>query len=109
MKISMDKAIVEFIPENPIETSELEALWIKMGNCIGDDKKLSPIGVYMPTEKNVARFHIGGLTAAEAKENPELRAPFDTRVYCQTCNKMQTVKKGELIPFCCSKPMEVMD
>ena len=46
MKINMDKAVVEFIPENQIETAELEALWIKMGNCVGDNKKLSPIGVY---------------------------------------------------------------
>lgn len=109
MKINMDKAVVEFIPENPIETAEFEALWIKMGNCVGDNKKLSPIGVYIPTENNVARFHIGGLTEAEAKAAPELRAPFDCQVYCLTCNKIQTVKEGELIPFCCGKPMEIMD
>ena len=63
MKVKMDKAVVEFIPENAIETSQLEALWIKMGNCVGDNKKLSPIGVYEPaTGENVARFHIDGLT-----------------------------------------------
>ena len=32
MKIRLDKAIAEFIPENEIETAELESLWIKMGN-----------------------------------------------------------------------------
>ena len=96
MKINMDKAVVEFIPENQIETAELEALWIKMGNCVGDNKKLSPIGVYIPTENNVARFHIGGLTEAEAKAAPELRAPFDCQVYCLTCNKVQSVKEGDL-------------
>ena len=34
MKIRLDKAIVEFVPENPAETAELEALWVRMGNCI---------------------------------------------------------------------------
>lgn len=109
MKIALDQAIVEFIPENDIETAELQALWIKMGNCVGDDKKMSPIGVYEPSQKNVARFHIGGLTEAEAKAVAELRAPFDCQVYCLTCNKIQSVKKGDLIPYCCGKPMEIMD
>ncbi|MEF9918435.1 MAG: hypothetical protein RR310_08690 [Eubacterium sp.] len=109
MKINMDKAVVEFIPENAIETSELEALWIKMGNCLGDDKKMSPIGVYIPTESNIARFHIGGLSEVEANAAPELYAPFDCKVYCLTCNKIQSVKAGELIPYCCSRPMEIMD
>ena len=29
MKIRLDKAIVEFIPENDIETAELKALWVR--------------------------------------------------------------------------------
>ena len=70
MKIRLDKAIVEFVPENPAETAELEALWVRMGNCIGNTKQLEPIGVYQPTEKNVARFHINGLTAEEEKAVP---------------------------------------
>ncbi len=109
MKINLDKAIVEFIPETEVETAELEALWIKLGNCIGDDKKLSPIGVYQPGDKNIARFHIGGLSEAEANAVPELRAPFDCTVYCLTCNKMQKVAKGDLVPICCGKVMEIMD
>lgn len=110
MKIKMDQAIVEFIPENPQETSQLEALWIKMGNCLGDNKKLSPIGVYEPqTGANVARFHIDGLSKEESKAAPELRAPYDTEVYCITCNKLQEVKAGKLIPYCCGVPMEIID
>ena len=49
MKIRLDKAIVEFVPENPAETAELEALWIRMGNCVGNTKQLEPMGVYQPT------------------------------------------------------------
>ena len=110
MKVKMDKAVVEFIPENAIETSQLEALWIKMGNCLGDNKKLSPIGVYEPaTGENVARFHIDGLTEEEANAAPELRVPFDCEVYCTICNKTQHVKARDLIPYCCGRPMEIID
>ena len=68
MKIRLDKAIVEFIPENDIETAELKALWVRMSNCVGNTKQLEPIGVYTPedaTVKNSARFHIEGLTEQE--------------------------------------------
>ena len=67
MKIRINKDLVEFIPEHASETAELEALWIKMGNCIGQTKRLEPIGVYQPTEKNVAVFHIEGLSKEEAE------------------------------------------
>ena len=61
MKIRIDKDLVEFTPENAAETAELEALWIKMGNCLGSTKQLQPIGVYVPSESRTATFHIGGL------------------------------------------------
>ena len=109
MKIRIDKDIVEFIPEHAAETAELEALWVKMGNCIGDTKRLTPIGTYVPREKNVALFHIDGLSNEEAKAVPEIRAPYDTDVYCVTCNKTVQVKAGEVIPFCCGRLMEILD
>lgn len=110
MKIKLHKAVAEFIPENPIETAELEALWVRMGNCVGDNKFLSPIGVYEPKSgENVAHFHIGGLTEAETNAIPVMIAPYDTDVYCVQCNKTQHVKAGEPIPFCCGKLMEILD
>ena len=45
MKIRIDKDIVEFTPEHAAEAAELEALWIKLGNCVGNTKTLQPIGV----------------------------------------------------------------
>ena len=75
----MDKAIVEFYPETPEEIAGLEALWIKMGNCTGDNKKLAPIGTYVPSENKMARFFIEGLAASELPE-PEVRAPVDCEV-----------------------------
>ena len=109
MKIRLDKAIAEFVPETEAETAELEALWVRMGNCSGGNKSLEPMGVYIPAEKNVAVFHIAGLTADEEKEIPAFIAPYDTDVYCVTCNKTVHVKKGEQIPVCCGKLMEILD
>ena len=109
MKIKLDKSIVEFIPENAAETAELEALWVRMGNCEGDNKKLEPMGVYIPSEKNVAQFHIAGLSEQEKNAVPVFLAPYDTDVYCSTCNKTVHVKKGEQIPICCGKLMEILD
>ncbi len=109
MKIRIDKEVVEFTPENASEQVELEALWIKLGNCLGDTKKLQPIGVYLPSENKTARFHIEGLSDKEKNEIPEVRAPYDSDVYCVTCNKTVHVKAGEVVPFCCGRLMELLD
>ena len=109
MKIKLNKAIVEFIPENEVETAELEALWVRMGNCVGDNKSLVPIGTYVPAEKNLARFHMNGLSEQETRSVTQTVAPYDTDVYCPTCNRVEHVKKGEPIPVCCGKVMEILD
>ena len=109
MKIRIDKDVVTFTPENGAETAELEALWIKMGNCVGQTKSLQPIGVYVPAENKTAAFHIEGLSEQEKNAVPEVRAPYDTDVYCVTCNKTIHVKAGEVVPFCCGKLMEILD
>ena len=109
MKIRIDKDIVTFTPEHAAEAAELEALWIKMGNCIGENKSLEPLGVYIPAENKTAMFHISGLNEVEKNTIPEVRAPYDTDVYCVTCNKTVHVKDGETIPFCCGRLMEILD
>ena len=109
MKIRIDKDIVTFTPEHAAETAELEALWIKLGNCLGGSKSLQPIGTYFPAEDKTAVFHIAGLNEQEKNEIPQIRAPYDTDVYCVTCNKTIQVKAGEVIPFCCGKLMEILD
>lgn len=109
MKIRIDKDIVEFTPEHAAEQAELEALWIKMGNCTGGTKQLQPIGVYVPSQSKTAVFHIEGLNEQEKKQIPEVRAPYDTDVYCVTCNKTVSVKAGEVVPFCCGRLMEILD
>ena len=109
MKIRINKDIVEFTPEHAAEAAELEALWVKMGNCVGETKSLQPIGVYIPSENKTASFHIEGLSQQEKDAVPTIRAPYDTDVYCVTCNKTVHVKKGEQIPVCCGKLMEILD
>lgn len=109
MKIRIDKDVVTFIPEHAAEAAELEALWIKMGNCVGNTKQLQPIGVYVPAENKSAQFHIEGLSKQEAEAIPQIRAPYDTDVYCVTCNKTQHIKAGEVVPFCCGRLMEILD
>jgi len=109
MKIRINKDIVEFTPEHPAEVAELEALWVKLGNCLGGNKQLEPIGTYVPSQQRSATFHIAGLSEQEKKEVPEVRAPYDTDVYCVTCNKTVHVKAGEVLPSCCGRLMEILD
>ena len=109
MKIRIDKDLVEFTPEHPAEVAELEALWVKLGNCLGGNKQLEPIGTYVPSQQRSATFHIAGLTEQEKKEVPEGRVPYDTDVYCVTCNKTVHVKAGEVLPSCCGRLMEILD
>ena len=109
MKIRIEKDLVTFTPEYPAETAELEALWIKLGNCVGQTKSLQPIGTYVPSEDKTAVFHIEGLNEQEKNAVPKIRAPYDTDVYCVTCNKTIQVKAGEEIPFCCGRLMEILD
>ena len=109
MKIRINKDIVEFTPEHAAEAAELEALWVKMGNCVGETKRLEPMGVYQPSESKTAKFHIEGLSKEETDAVPVIRAPYDTDVYCVTCNKTLHVKAGEPIPFCCGRLMEILD
>ena len=109
MKIRIHKDVVEFTPEHAAEAAELEALWVKMGNCLGNTKSLQPIGVYVPSQNKTAVFHIEGLNEQEAAAIPEIRAPYDTDVYCVTCNKTQHIQAGEVVPFCCGRLMEILD
>ena len=109
MRIRINKDIVEFTPEHAAEQAELESLWIKMGNCVGETKRLEPMGVYVPGQNKVAVFHIEGLSEQEANEMPVMRAPYDTDVYCSICNRTEHIKAGDPIPFCCGRLMEILD
>ena len=60
MQIKIEKNVVEFVPQNDAETTELQALWNTMVDCVKFNKKLTPIGEYVPQKSNTARFSIEG-------------------------------------------------
>jgi hypothetical protein len=58
MKISRDNTLVELTPETPEEVKDLEALWRVIIDCVKSNKKLVPVGEYIPGQKEIARFNI---------------------------------------------------
>jgi hypothetical protein len=58
MKISVEKNVVELVPENDQETDQLGQLWNTLVDCVKFNKKLVPIGEYVPRRSNRASFAI---------------------------------------------------
>jgi len=58
MKISIDKNVVEFTPSSDEETKSLQQLWETIVDCVKFNKKLVPIGEYIPEKQNMARFAV---------------------------------------------------
>ena len=108
MKISVEKNVVELVPENNNETASLEILWRVIVDCIKESKKLVPIGEYVPSKENLARFVIEGVPGGKTQWS-EQASPRDCTYYCAVCNKYKNVKNGETIPLCCSRIMEPLD
>lgn len=109
MQINFEKNVVEFYPEDPEEKAKIETLWRMMIDCNGDAKKLVPIGDYEPQKNHkAAMFFIEGLEKKD--EGPvEIRVDKDCICHCRNCNKQVSLKKGDPIPVCCGKVMEIID
>ncbi len=58
MKITLDKNLVEFSPDNDQEVKELNALWRVVVDCVKFNKKLVPVGEFIPGQTKIARFAI---------------------------------------------------
>jgi len=58
MKIEVGKELVTVTPENEEETQSLLKLWNLVVDCAKSNKKLVPVGEYVPLKSNVAQFHI---------------------------------------------------
>ncbi len=109
MKINIDKNVVSFTPENATETAKLDEVWKMVISCAGISNKLVPIGEFIPAkDKNAASFLIEGYNA-KAAAPAEIRVTEDCKVYCDTCNNLIDLKKGQPIPVCCGKIMEIVD
>ncbi len=109
MQINIEKNLVEFTPESSEETAKLQSLWRVMVDCARFNKKMVPIGEYIPKENSFARFAIEGMETKGSPDYPDVFVDKDCRCYCQTCNKYVMLKKGDRIPPCCGKLMEIMD
>ena len=108
MRITVDRNVVEFTPETGNETANMEVLWRVVVDCIKENKKLVPIGEYIPSKENLARFVIEGIPGGKTQWADQT-APQDCAYYCAICNKYMNVKTGDNIPLCCGRPMEAMD
>ncbi|WP_163338439.1 hypothetical protein [Desulfopila sp. IMCC35008] len=58
MKIAIDKNVVEITPESSQETEQLDSLWKVVVDCMASNKKLVPIGEFVPGKTELARFAI---------------------------------------------------
>ncbi len=107
MKITIDKNVVEFTVDTPQETADMESLWRVMVDCINDNKRMEPIGEFIPSKSNVARFIIEGVPSKTVYTDDEVKE--ECTVVCTVCNKYSHLKAGDSVPVCCGQPMEDMD
>ena len=109
MKIEVDKNVVEFTPESPQEAASLEVLWKVVVDCYGDNKKIVPMGNFIPGHDTVARFHIEGVQGGATTYSQDKTVESECTYYCAVCNKYMNCEAGQAVPFCCGKEMEPMD
>lgn len=109
MKIDLEKSRVTFSPESAEEKAKIQAIWKLLVDCVGDSRKLVPIGEYVPQNADTgATFHIEGLEPGESSF-VEIKVEEETEVYCKTCNKLIVIQAGDVIPICCGKMMDILD
>lgn len=109
MKISVDRNVVEVIPESEQETASLDVLWKVVIDCYGNNKKLVPMGQFVPGIDKQARFNIEGIQGGATIFSEDKKASSDATYYCHICNKYMNVKTNDPIPLCCGKDMETID
>lgn len=96
-------------PESDEEKAKLTAVWKILVDCVGDSRKLVPVGEYVPQKSDQgASFYIEGLEPQDTAF-AEVKVENDTRVYCKTCNKLLSLFAGDTIPICCGRMMDIVD
>jgi hypothetical protein len=58
MRIELDGTLVRMTPENDPEKIALNDLWRVLIDCVSTNRKLVPVGEYLPGIKEVAVFNI---------------------------------------------------
>ncbi len=109
MQIRVDRNVIEFEPENSQETASLDILWKVVVDCYGDNKKIVPIGNFVPGFDKVARFTIEGIPGGKTTYSDKKKVEEECTYLCSICQKYMHCKPGEPVPMCCGKEMEPMD
>lgn len=108
MQIDIERNIVKFSSESAGEQAKLEELWKTLIDCAGTSRKLAPIGEYVPAKnKCSATFFIEGMN--DEKTYTRITVENDCRCYCDTCNNFVDIRRGDAIPICCGKLMEIVE
>ena len=105
MKIKIDGAIIHFIPETQEEIKDLDHLWKVIGMCETENRKLLPLGHFVPGVSESAQFYVEGL---KAKSNP-YTSTNKIRYVCMVCNRMEEYPETSPNAICYGKPMYRMD
>ena len=58
MKIELEGTLIKMTPENDREKNELNQLWVILIDCVKENRKLVPVGQYLPGMKETAVFNI---------------------------------------------------
>lgn len=58
MRIELEGSLLKMTPENDREKKELNQLWTIIISCVNENRKLVPVGEYIPGVKEVAVFNI---------------------------------------------------
>lgn len=58
VRIELEGSLLKMMPENDREREELNQLWNIIIDCVKDNRKLVPVGEYLPGMKEVATFNI---------------------------------------------------
>lgn len=58
MKFELEGSLIRMTPESEKEKTELNQLWNILVDCVKYNKKLVPVGEYIPGIKEVATFNI---------------------------------------------------
>ncbi len=103
MKIDIEGSIIKLIPENKEEIGELNKLWQLLARCEESNRKLLPLGHFIPETTPYIQFYVEGLNL---KASPQLKK---VRYVCMTCNRMEEYSEDRPTPICCGQPMFKMD
>ncbi|PMP61490.1 MAG: hypothetical protein C0197_05510 [Caldimicrobium thiodismutans] len=105
MRIEIEGAVIRLVPENEREVQDLNKLWELVARCEEENRKLLPIGMYVPGSSPYVQFYVEGLSAKADVSKVIKRV----RYVCMVCNRMEEYPEDKPTPICCGQPMHNLD